>query len=984
MPETPTSEGSIVAYLRVNDSDWNAKLDAAEQKARDLGRISPNIRVTADTADAIAKLDAARLAAERVGGNHVTTVTTVNESVSNATGSGRTSQAAAMDAVTAASKQLEAAQNALARAQAAQETASRAAANAASSQYLAEMRLADVQDKRGRTEYQLAAAEEAAARASRNAEAAENREIAATDRLTAAQAALAAAEEAARHAQDDNTNSTDNAAKANAGNLGYMGMIVAAVAALTPLMADLAGFVAGVGGAFAGMGAAGVLAVLGIKAAMTEGNALGQSYTQTVGDLKGNLDELEQTAASGLLQPFQQAVGEMSVGMPQLNQEIGQFANDLGNIGSTIMSTLVRGFAILNPLFQQGATYLQGLADAWQSWVNDGGLEKFAQDAEQALPLVGNTLSELITLVLNLISAMAPFGTVVLNTLNALVAVLNMIPAPVLVDLAAGAVAVAVAFKGWAPLTGMISGVVGALGKLPGVTALSEDATKALSTSLTSMVGWFGVAAAVIGAGTAAVDAWKTAVEDGAATEADLENAIRTGSDAAGGYGVALQRANAWLNEGTTSASDMKNALEAAANGWGGLQQAFNSWFGSLAPASAISGQVLNTLNDYGNSLGTVAKTDLPAAQQSFRAFSAEYDLNAQAQWRAINNMGTFKDALTAQASQMGVASTQANLLAIATGNYVDATKQGSGASNTLAGEQKLLSAAQKQVTTDTNNLANALNSLGLENRNADQANIAYQQSLDTASQAVKTNGATLDETTAKGRANATALDGIANAGLALIAAQAKQGASEQTLQGNMANTRQAFINAATAAGDTTDQANKLADQFGLIPSQVAIQFSTSGLGDAIAQVDQLQSAISLLLSAQHEVSVGGSAAGYYGFGHSAGGVVSRGHAAGGVVTGPGNAFSDTAGNYYPVSDGEWIVSNMAGQSTKWSPVLDMINRNMGPQKIADQAMRIAGPGPATAVPQSPVVHVTHNWYVTTNNGEQLVQDFMRKTAAQM
>lgn len=59
MPADATTEGSITGYLRLNISDWEAKLSEAEQKARDLGRISPDIRVSAETADAIAKLDAA-------------------------------------------------------------------------------------------------------------------------------------------------------------------------------------------------------------------------------------------------------------------------------------------------------------------------------------------------------------------------------------------------------------------------------------------------------------------------------------------------------------------------------------------------------------------------------------------------------------------------------------------------------------------------------------------------------------------------------------------------------------------------------------------------------------------------------------------------------------------------------------------------------------------------------------------------------------
>ena len=97
-------------------------------------------------------------------------------------------------------------------------------------------------------------------------------------------------------------------------------------------------------------------------------------------------------------------------------------------------------------------------------------------------------------------------------------------------------------------------------------------------------------------------------------------------------------------------------------------------------------------------------------------------------------------------------------------------------------------------------------------------------------------------------------------------------------------------------------------------------------------------------------------------------------------MTGPGNAMSDTAGRYYPVSDHEWIISNIAGQASKWSPMLDMVNRNAPADKVIGAGMRIAGLHPVQQ--PAPQIHQTHNWYITTNNPEQLYQAFTAKINA--
>ncbi len=53
-----TTVGSIIAYLRMDDSDWRRTIDQAKAKAEDLGKTDPKIKISVDSASALSKLTA--------------------------------------------------------------------------------------------------------------------------------------------------------------------------------------------------------------------------------------------------------------------------------------------------------------------------------------------------------------------------------------------------------------------------------------------------------------------------------------------------------------------------------------------------------------------------------------------------------------------------------------------------------------------------------------------------------------------------------------------------------------------------------------------------------------------------------------------------------------------------------------------------------------------------------------------------------------
>ena len=106
----------------------------------------------------------------------------------------------------------------------------------------------------------------------------------------------------------------------------------------------------------------------------------------------------------------------------------------------------------------------------------------------------------------------------------------------------------------------------------------------------------------------------------------------------------------------------------------------------------------------------------------------------------------------------------------------------------------------------------------------ATEAEGEFHQSVRDANAALAENGQNLDVTTEAGLANMEALHGIADAGWDHIDALREQGASEQSLQGVMADTRQAFIDSMIQMGATREAAESYADEVGLVPGSVSTE----------------------------------------------------------------------------------------------------------------------------------------------------------------
>lgn len=123
------------------------------------------------------------------------------------------------------------------------------------------------------------------------------------------------------------------------------------------------------------------------------------------------------------------------------------------------------------------------------------------------------------------------------------------------------------------------------------------------------------------------------------------------------------------------------------------------------------------------------------------------------------------------------------------------------------------------------------------------EANDAWEQSIDDATATIKENGKTLDNNTAKGRDNRTALYDMAEAARDKARADAEAGESSDSLARDMQVARDKFMDTARAAGASAEEARNLADDLGLIPHEVDtdVTADTKDARRKINEVDEMR-----------------------------------------------------------------------------------------------------------------------------------------------
>jgi tape measure domain-containing protein len=151
-----------------------------------------------------------------------------------------------------------------------------------------------------------------------------------------------------------------------------------------------------------------------------------------------------------------------------------------------------------------------------------------------------------------------------------------------------------------------------------------------------------------------------------------------------------------------------------------------------------------------------------------------------------------------------------------------DAYAAGADAAGAHSAELGVLGGAAKIAGVEVSDLADKVRGFASLTLSAREAQRAFEESLDNLTDSVATNGATLDVTTAAGRANERAIDDLARKTLEHAAATWEQTGSQDEATAALQRGRDELVEQLAQFGITGQAAEDYADQLGLIPENIS------------------------------------------------------------------------------------------------------------------------------------------------------------------
>lgn len=502
-----------------------------------------------------------------------------------------------------------------------------------------------------------------------------------------------------------------------------------------------------------------------------------------------------------------------------------------------------------NILYDNGASGIK----KWAKTVSQSG---FA--AQQAATMTDNLKGDMEqlsgsieTVAINLGSQFNGPARGVVQTLDALVNLFGSIPAPVqavLLSVTAAAGGLTGLHKVMAPLTTSTDGWKKSLGAVLDPVSRVQAAWPQLKTGFEQI----GLAAQGAEPG---VELLKNGMTRSQAASAGLKNVIGGLVTAINPWTVAIGLGMAALTRYANHVEEVKQKTEqlqsTLQSGGKARDQVISDFQGMSDGVLGFRRNLTDSLKNAGISLSDMADAAMgdEAAIKRVNKAIAEYANQGHIQ---ASEAGSIKSALQSESKAYKDASDATLDAAAAKKSGKGATKDASGATeeNTAALADN---AAQEQDTADASDiLANSFGATtkGISDQaaklgecvkamddyygfamDAADADIDWQDKLQSANDAIQKNGQNLDITTEAGRSNKSALDGVAKSAWKLVEAHARAGASADDLKGEFDNARNSFVDFAQRMGATPEQATQMADAFGL---------THDGLQKIIADTDRL------------------------------------------------------------------------------------------------------------------------------------------------
>lgn len=574
--------------------------------------------------------------------------------------------------------------------------------------------------------------------------------------------------------------------------------------------------------------------LLKMSSAVDDGGDKLQAFAETAGM---SADEF---AAKFKASPIE-ALDAVSKGLHGVNEAGGNVTATLSDLGmkgteeKQVMLALASSGDLLTQSLKQGA-------DAWRdnSALTEEATKRYAT-AESKIKVAWNNIKDAgIDVGASLLPAVAGIA----EGISGLVQAFSGLPGPV-----KGALGVITGFGGAALLA------VGGLGKIIGsinnfktawsgfagpmrTASGSMDGVSKKSGMLAKSMSAIGKAAGGVTIAAGALALVGHAITDKAVkgTE-DLANAVlKLGNS--GDASSLNDMFNAWDTQAfqatNKDVTDLDSAVRKLMNPPDG--QAINKWadntFAWTGLAKSGVTQTEERFKSLSDTMGQmVSGGNADQAAATFQKIADSFEAQGGSAQDALNVLPGYAQALQQQSQDAGAALEGQELLSAAMDGIAPAAQaaqaqmeaaqgaaSGMGDASGAAGES--MAALGQEAKTAAQAIDEAVQAMQAAQDAviaAENAELGYQASLDATAAAIKANGANLDVTTEKGRANKQALLEQAQASMAYALAADNIPDTASRMQAS----RDAFISSAQAMGMGAVEAAKYADSLGLVPDKV-------------------------------------------------------------------------------------------------------------------------------------------------------------------
>ncbi|MFD3802650.1 hypothetical protein ACFWTC_03255 [Streptomyces sp. NPDC058619] len=453
------------------------------------------------------------------------------------------------------------------------------------------------------------------------------------------------------------------------------------------------------------------------------------------------------------------------------------------------------------------------LAESLASGTASGGIAEFMRFAEEHGPLVADTLGNLAEAVGRLLVAAAETGVGVLGLVNAFAQMVNAIPPELLARLVQLASAFAMVRLAAAALGAVAPAVMAASGavamfirsaRFAGVSAAIQGVTASLSAMQKSTVVLAVLTAVVMGINELAERA------KGAPPDVDRLTTSLKKLGEAGKFTGELKSTFGDMDGFVQKVAEMKAATKTF-----DMAEQFGSWVPGIEAVTRMTGKLDELVR---------GSKSLSATKEDFKAFDEAFAGMAKSGYaeEASIQFMQFEQALRAAgATSQEIAAIfpeyQGAVAGLAAEQELAARSMGVFGEQAMAVQAKL--EMQKQSVSGLVQSLHALNEVYLLARGGVRA---MEAAIDAAAEALKRNGATLDENTEKGRANNQALDDLAATTMRAVEATMANGQGWEAAQEVWERGRGKLIESAGAMGMTEAQARSLANQILATPDKTA------------------------------------------------------------------------------------------------------------------------------------------------------------------